>query len=56
MGFYAVIELDDMEGLIMFPFGLYEGYILYNNYKSNTKQWRTFHNWAKAQRQQAKHN
>ena len=23
MGFYAVIELDDMEGLIMFPFGLY---------------------------------
>ena len=56
MGLYAVIELDDMEGLIMFPFGLYAGYILYNNYKSNTKHWRTFHKWAKAQRQQAKRN
>ena len=29
MEFYAAIESDDMEGLTMFPFGLYAGYILY---------------------------
>jgi hypothetical protein len=28
MGFYAAIESDDMEGLTMFPFGLYAGSIL----------------------------
>lgn len=49
MGFYAAIESDDMEGLTMFPFGLYAGYILYKNYVSNAKHWRSFHKWAKAQ-------
>ena len=56
MGFYAAIEWDDMEDLTMFPFGLYARYILYKNYVSNAKHWRSFHKWAKAQRQQAKHN
>ena len=56
MGFYAAIESDDMEGLTMFPFGLYAGYILYKNYVSNAKHWRSFHKLAKAQRQQAKRN
>ena len=55
-GFYAAIESDDMEGLTMFPFGLYAEYILYKNYVSNAKHWRTFHKWAKAHRQQAKRN
>gem|GEM_PF-3368009 len=29
-----------MEGLTMFPFGLYAEYILYKNYVSNAKHWR----------------
>jgi len=56
MGFYAIIELKDMEGLIIFPFGLYAGYIFYKNYVSNAKHWRSLHKWAKAHRQQAKSN
>ncbi|MGB0550797.1 MAG: hypothetical protein ACPGR8_16870 [Limisphaerales bacterium] len=56
MGFYAAIEWDDMEDLTMFPLGLYARYILYKNYVSNAKHWRSFHNWAKAHRQQAKRN
>ena len=56
MEFYAAIESDDMEGLTMFPFGLYAVYILYKNYVSNAKHWRSFHKWAKAHRQQAKRN
>ena len=56
MGFYAVIEMNDEEGFIMFPFGVFAGYVLYKNYKSNAKHWRAFHKWAKAQRQQAKRN
>jgi len=31
MGFYSAIESNDMEGLTMFSFGLYAGYILYKN-------------------------
>ena len=56
MGFYVVMELNDEEGLIIFPFGLYAGYILYKNYVSNAKHWRSYHKWAKAHRQQAKRN
>ena len=56
MGFYAVIEMNDEEGFIMFPFGVFAGYVLYKNYKSNAKHWCAFHKWAKAQRQQAKRN
>jgi len=56
IGAYAVIEMDDTEGLICFPAGLFFGHILYKNYVSNAKHWRAFHKWAKAQRQQAKRN
>ena len=56
MGFYAAIEWDDMEDLTMFPFGLNNRYILYKNYVSNAKHWRSFNKWAKAHRQQAKRN
>ena len=56
MGFYAVIEWGDMEDLTMFPFDLNERYILYKNYVSNAKHWRSFHKWVKAHRQQAKRN
>ena len=40
MGFYATIELGDMEGLLMFPFGAYVGYILYKSQQANSKHWR----------------
>jgi len=56
MGFYALVEMEDFRGLITFPFALYFGRILFNNYKSNAKHWRSFHKWAKAYRQQTKRN
>ena len=50
MGFYATIELGDMEGLLMFPFGAYVGYILYKSQQANSKHWRDFHKWSREQR------
>ena len=51
MGYYAVFHLKDFRGVIMFPFGLFAGRGLYQNYASNAKHWRSFRKWAKENRQ-----
>jgi hypothetical protein len=50
MGYYAIFHLKDFRGVIMFPFGLFAGRGLYQNYASNAKHWRSFHKWAKKNR------
>jgi len=51
MGYYVVFKIDDLSGVIMFPLGLFAGRGLYQNYASNAQHWRSFHKWAKKNRQ-----